>query len=137
MGILAKLSQKCSKLGLFVEFYNFPKKKCPKFSFFFRKIPVFHYFFLCFCEMLLFFPPQKRPKFYFFPVKVLYFTIFFGVFVKCYYIFPKKGPNLTFFHVKVPYFTIFVDPIFPKPSQWEVWGAPSFFSYCLRKKASD
>ena len=47
----------------------------------------------------------------------------YGNFNEILLFFPQKGPNFTFFPVKVPYFTIFVDPVFPKPSQWEVCEA--------------
>jgi len=91
LGILAKLSQKCSKLDFFVEFYNFLLLNVPNFLPFFPKnFPNFTIFGGVFV------------KFYYFPPQ-------------------KKVPNFTLFPKKVPNFTIFVDPEFPKPSKWEVW----------------
>ena len=107
MGILAKLSQKCSKLGLFVEFYNFPKKKCPKFSFFFRKIPVFHYFFFVFLWNVTIFPPQKKAQILLFPCKSPVFHYFFWCFCEMLLYFPQKRPKSYFFSRKSPVFHYF------------------------------
>ena len=60
-GNLAKLSQKCSKLSLFVKF---PLKNVPNFLFFTKKFPNFTIFvgvFVKFCYFFL----QKSHKFYF------------------------------------------------------------------------
>ena len=74
-GILAKLSQKCSKLGLFVEFYNFLHENVPNFTFFPVKFPYFTIFFGVFVKFY-YFSPRKRPEFYFFSRKSPVFHYF-------------------------------------------------------------
>ena len=59
-GILAKLSQKCSKLGLFVEFYNFSLENVPNFTFFPVKIPYFTIFWGVFVKFYFFFPKNFK-----------------------------------------------------------------------------